>query len=172
MDGFLILGRVLRPHGLKGLLCIQSYAAGPASFLEAGTVFLGVRSGPLRPFFVDSVKPRGRGWVLALEGVTRREDAEALKGCEILAKREAFLLEEGEYFWEDLLGMQVVLEDGRAVGRVTEIVPTGANDVFVVEGGGHVVTVPAIESVVRTIDLQERRMVISPMEGMLDLDAV
>ena len=81
---------------------------------------------------------------------------------------DAAPLEEGEYYHFQVIGVEVEMESGERLGRVTEVLETGANDVYVVRGPRGEVLIPAIESVVRVLDLEAGRMVVSPLPGMLD----
>ena len=77
-------------------------------------------------------------------------------------------LDANEYYWHDILGMRVVTEDGGDVGTITEIFPTGSNDVYVVREGKKEVLIPAIKGVVISIDKKAHRMVIHPPRGLFE----
>jgi 16S rRNA processing protein RimM len=80
-------------------------------------------------------RPHGKGVVALLASCADREQAQALAGTEVAVRREQLpALAEGEYYWTDLIGLEVVCRDGRSLGRVTGLVETGANDVLVVQG--------------------------------------
>jgi 16S rRNA processing protein RimM len=102
-----------------------------------------------------------------LKGIERREEVEPLLGKEILIERR-FLpdLQEGEYYWLDILGILVETQEGRRLGRVKEIFPTGANDVYVIEGKRREIFIPATEEVIQNIDVKEGRMRVIRMEGL------
>ena len=104
-----------------------------------------------------------------LEGITDANLAEPLRGKNVFAD-EADLPPpaENEFYFRDVIGCEVVLLDGRRIGIVEEIIATGANDVFVVRGDGKEVLVPAIEDVVKEIDVEGRRVVIDAVPGLLD----
>jgi 16S rRNA processing protein RimM len=107
--------------------------------------------------------------LLKLEGCNDRNDAEELRDLLVqIPIDEAAPLEEGEYYHFQLIGVEVMTESGEGLGRVTEVLETGANDVYVVRGSRGEVLIPAIESVVRELDLETNRMVVSPLPGMLD----
>jgi len=105
--------------------------------------------------------------ILRLKGIERIEEAEPLIGKEILIERKSLLkLEEGEYYWVDLLGMEVETEGGKRIGKIREIFPTGANDVYVVEGERREILLPATDEVIRSIDLKRGVMKVARMEGL------
>ncbi len=173
LSNFLVLGEVVRPHGLKGLLQIRSFARSPDSFLEAGEVFLKDHSGKTRCFRVLSAKPHKKGLLLALDGLNSIDVAEQFRGAQVLAEKQAFKKEEdGEYFWHELLGLSVYLDTGDYIGKISQIIPTGSNDVYVVREGKKEFLIPGIYEVVKKIDLAAGKMIVCPLEGMLDLDEV
>ncbi len=92
----------------------------------------------------------------------------ALQGC--LVKTDPVNLppkDEDEYFWFELIGIEVFTVDGRDLGRVAEVIPTGANDVLTVEGPYGEVLLPMIDDVVKEIDIERRRMIVDPLEGLV-----
>jgi len=166
----IVIGHVIRPHGVTGLLRIVSYAESRETFLEAGSVFLKTVKKELYEKGVDSIQPHRSFFYLRLSGLDSAEQAEAFRGAEILISKDSLKKEdEDEFFWHELLGMEVYLTTGEYLGVVREIFPTGSNDVYVVEHEGKEYLIPAIHQVVREMDVSQRRMVISPMKGLLDL---
>jgi 16S rRNA processing protein RimM len=107
--------------------------------------------------------------LLKLAGYPTRTEAEALRGMLLqVHESEAVPLAEGEYFLYQLVGLQVFTEDGAPVGRLSEVLETGANNVFVVDGPRKQYLIPDIPDVVREIDLEEGRVVIHAMPGLID----
>jgi 16S rRNA processing protein RimM len=107
--------------------------------------------------------------LLKLEGCNDRNQAEELRDLLVqIPTEEAAPLEDGEYYHYQLIGVEVETESGEGLGRVTEVLETGANDVYVVRGPRGEVLIPGIESVVRELDVEAKRMVVSPLPGMLD----
>jgi len=105
--------------------------------------------------------------ILKLMGIERREDAQSLSGREIfIEKSELPQLGEREYYWFEILGMMVETESGKRLGRVKEIFPTGANDVYVVEGKRREIFLPAIEKVIKEVDKERRILKVLWMEGL------
>lgn len=108
-------------------------------------------------------------WIVLLAGITDRNAAEPLRG-QLLEVRDADLLRDDadSYFVHELIGLRVVTDDGRELGTVTEVIYTGANDVYVVKGAGREYLIPAIAQVVSRIDLPVGVMTITPLPGLLD----
>jgi len=106
--------------------------------------------------------------LLTLVGVDDRDAAEALRGQWIyVAIEDALPLGEGEYYHFQIVGLQVITAEGEALGRVSEILPTGANDVYVIQGPRGEILVPALEGVILNVDLPNGRMIVRLPEGLL-----
>lgn len=107
-------------------------------------------------------------FILELDGVTDRNTAEALVGCEVsVEKGELPVLSEDEFYHSELIGMEVVTDDGKRLGRITEIMPTGSNDVFVVKGSYGEVLIPSIEACEIKIDKAANTLTVHLLEGLL-----
>jgi len=163
------VGKVIRPHGRGGLLRILSYARSEASFLDARSVFIRSVLGQLDEYTVASVRPHKKVFLMELNGLSSKVDAEKYRGAEIFIRKAALTREKDEFFWYELLGVGVYLETGAYLGCVTQIIPTGSNDIYVVKKGEKETLVPATHEVVKGIDLEKREMIISPIKGLLDL---
>lgn len=170
-EDYLLLGKVLRPHGLGGLLRVASYAESAGSFLAARTVFLEDRKGGWRKDEVVSIHPHKRALLMKLKGLNTIEEAEEVRGASIFVAKDLLGGKgEGEFFWHEIIGLEVYLKTGSYVGEVRDILSTGGNDIYVVRKGEAEVLVPAVQGIVEDIDLEAKRMVISDVEGLIDLN--
>ena len=177
-DGLVVVADVVKPHGIRGELCIQSYADSPALFGEVPAVYLRAADDrpdspsnrPRRVAVISSRAHHGRV-LLTLEGVTDRDKAEALRGLEVcVAESDLPEPDPGEVYLHDILGSRVVTTGGEPVGRFEELLETGAQDVWVIRtDDGREVMLPAVEAFVADIDPDEGLIVIDPPEGLLDL---
>jgi 16S rRNA processing protein RimM len=118
------------------------------------------------------VRPQKSGLRLAIKDVTTRDQAESLAGCELWIPRKSLPpLDEDTYYWVDLIGMSVFTVDGQYLGRISDIIATGANDVYVVatpEGYPvKEILLPAIASVVLTVDEAGRKIIVELPEGLI-----
>jgi len=168
----LLLGRVAKPHGLKGLVKIRSYARSGYSFLDAGAIFLRPVSGEICEFKVLSVRPLGNDLIIELDGLNSIDHAEKFRGAEVLINKERLTREEEEYFWYELIGLKVYLDTGKYLGAVSQIISAGSNDIYEVRDEEKEVFIPATHEAVKEIDLENRKMVVSAMEGLLNLNEV
>ncbi|MBI2954923.1 MAG: 16S rRNA processing protein RimM [Chloroflexi bacterium] len=160
-----VIGRVAGPRGVAGELKIEIVTDFPERFAQLKRVFLGES---LTPFEVEMSSLFKRMALLKLRGVETVEQAAKLTGQLVLVPvEEAVPLAEGQYYWHEIIGLEVWTTDGQFLGHVTDILRTGANDVYVVHNGKEIL-VPAIEQVIKEIKPDEGKMIIEPMPGMLE----
>jgi 16S rRNA processing protein RimM len=171
-DNMVFFGRVLRPHGLEGLLRVQSFSQSAASLLNAGKVFFKLTTGENHHLSVISARPHKNVFLAELAGLTDITQAESFRGAEIYISKDALVREEGEYFWFELLGLDVFSSDNEFLGVVSQIIPAGNNEIYVVKNGDREILLPAAHDVVNHIDLENGKMIISALEGLLDLNEV
>lgn len=161
------IGRVAKPHGVKGKIKVDYFGEDPNRFPLYREVFIKNHVGKLQTYEILEVIPQPPRLILRLKGIERIEEVESLVGKEILIERRSLPdLQEGEYYWFDILGMVVETPEGKRIGRVKEILPTGANDVYVVEGMRKEIYLPATEEVIQSIDIKRGRMKVIRMEGL------
>jgi 16S rRNA processing protein RimM len=150
--GHLILGRVLKPDGIRGEVTVACFADSWAPFRTLSRVWLGPPQGPFHPFGLERGRERHRAVVLKLEGVDTPEAAALLVGYEVTVPRvEAPAPPEGTFYHYDILGLEVVHGD-RPLGTVQEILETPAHDVYVIRGPAGEWMLPATRAHVRRID--------------------
>jgi 16S rRNA processing protein RimM len=167
---FLVIGRVAGVHGLRGELKVDILTDDPDRFGLLERVFVGLEdeepvSWPLEGYRLH----KGRA-LLKLANCDDRPAADALRGYLIqVPLEEALPLEEGQYFEHQVIGLDVWTADGEYLGKVVEILYTGANEVYVIGGGpaGRELLIPAIEEVVLEVDLEGGRLVVKLLEGLL-----
>jgi 16S rRNA processing protein RimM len=163
---FLAVGRVVRPHGVRGELALEALTEFPHHLAEVEVVYVGEAAEPhtLR----RARLARGQQLIIQLADCLDRTAAEAYRGQLIQIKVEqAAPLPPGRYYHHQIVGLDVITEAGEALGQVTEILETGANDVYVVTGPtGEELLLPALKSVILQIDLEARRMTVHLMEGL------
>jgi len=161
------IGRVVRPHGVRGKIKLEYFGEDVHCFPPSREVFIEVKAGRLQAYEILETTPQAPRLILRLKGIERREEVEPLIGKEVFIKREVLPdLEEGEYYWMDLLGMSVETQEGKKIGRVKEIFSTGANDVYVVEGKRGEIFLPATEEVVQGVDRERGVMKVSRKNGL------
>lgn len=171
-EDYLLLGKVLRPHGLGGMLRIWSYARSGNSFHECGVVYLKNPDGAFREYTVQSAKPQRKALLLKLEGLDSVEEAEALRDSGVYARKDTLEKEEDEFFWYELIGLDVFLKNGHRIGTLSRILETGSHDIYVIQEENAERLIPAVHEIVEAVDLKNNRMIVKDTEGLLDLNEV
>ena len=170
LETHLAIGEVVKPWGLKGMVKIFSYAESIESFRRVSALRVRGRDGPIA-LSLEEARQHKKGVLLKFEGRDRIEDVEDLVGLTLyMDKKELPGLEEGEYYWHELIGMEVRTEAGTPVGTLERILNTGSHDVYVVRKGERETLIPAIRDVIREVDVPGRGMVIHVVEGLLNED--
>lgn len=161
-----LIGEVLRPHGVSGMLKVYPITSDPERFSQLREVVFGKGKTNQR-FKVISARVQPDHVLLSVEGIESVEQAEAFRGWEVRIDRsEVPPLQEGWYYFE-LEGMKVY--DGETfLGVLTQVLETGANDVYIVKGARGEICVPALKSVVKHVDVKGRRMDVVLPPGLLE----
>jgi 16S rRNA processing protein RimM len=160
----LAVGQVAGSHGLRGEFRIYLFTNHPDALRAVPTIYLGDAQEPWAVRRIHPL-PEGKEAIVRLVEVTTPEDAAALRGRRVWVDREALPpLPEGELYHYELIGLDVVDEAGAPLGRLAEIIETGANDVYVVRGTAGELLLPAINEVILAIDLENGRMTVRQQE--------
>ncbi|HJU40879.1 MAG TPA: ribosome maturation factor RimM [Tahibacter sp.] len=161
-DRRVLVGRVVGVYGVQGAIKIESWTEPRMQIFRYQPWYLKTASG--NEIEVDGCRGReqGKGMIAELPGHDDREKAAALIGTEIWVSRSALPKPKpGEYYWTDLEGLDVVTVDGVALGRVSHLFSTGANDVLVARDGERERMIPwVLEQYVREVDLDANRIVV------------
>jgi 16S rRNA processing protein RimM len=145
------MGRVMAPFGVRGRLKIQPYTAQAGNLGHYATWWIG-RDGDWRLHAVTGTEVHGKGLIAELDGCDDREMAAGFSGLNVAVPRAALpQTAENEFYWTDMIGLDVVNGEGLALGRVTDILRTGANDVLVTLGERERM-IPFIADVIRAVD--------------------
>jgi 16S rRNA processing protein RimM len=163
-EGYTAVGRVSRPHGLRGEVRVAAFAAGAPNIKPGRQLLLGgvaVR--------VAAARPSGDAWIVAIDEIRDRQGAERFRG-QLFEAPDGEIVRDAEdsYFLHELIGLRVVTTEGEELGVVTEVLQPGANDVYVVRGPRGEILLPAIGDVIKSIDLPVGVMNITPFAGLLD----
>ena len=150
------------PRGLRGELAVTALTDFPKRFQPGAALWAaGVR------YTVRRARPHRGALLLELDGIDSREQAAPLRGLLLeVPEHELAPLADGQYYRFQVLGMQVVDPAGRSLGCIEEVLDTGANDVYIVRSAEGELLLPAIDEVVKEIDVEGRRMVVELLEGL------
>ena len=169
-EQIVLIGKIQATQGIRGQLRVIPFAGDASSISRLESVMVKSPTGAMERFPVVSAKAHGKRVILTLQSFDNINQVLHLVGREIYADRGALPeLPSDEFYWSDLLGLQVATKDGEELGELVDIIETGSNDVYVVKLDGREILIPALEDVVVAVDLAAKRMTVSLPEGLLDL---
>ncbi|GBE01347.1 ribosome maturation factor RimM [bacterium BMS3Bbin06] len=180
MSSLITIGRIIKPHGLTGELTVRPLTYSVERFNLLKKIYILKHNIPVE-IHIEYFTPHGKNIIIKFTEFNDRDAVNTLKGLDLLIPaEESPPLEEGEYYFYQIIGLEVFTTDGSLIGRVTDIIETGSNDVYVVKKAGQKTggspsdrdiseyLIPAIEEVIREIDLKKNRIIIEPVEGLLE----
>lgn len=168
MEELLQVGVITSTHGVRGEVKVYPTTDDAARFKQLKHVLLDTGKETL-PLEIQGVKFFKQFVILKFKGFDNINDIERYKRCPILVERcDAVELEEDEYFIADMIGMAVETEDGKEFGTLRDVIETGANDVYVIDSAEHgEVLVPAIKECILDVNIEEGKMKIHLMDGLV-----
>ena len=168
----LVVGRVARPHGVRGELVVDVHTDEPEQRFAAGSsVAARLRTGDRRTLTVRNARPHGVRLLVVFDAVADRAAAEALRGALLTVDSSTLARpsDPDEYYDHQLEGLSAVLADGTVVGTVAEVVHSPGTELLAIHREGlSEALVPFVRDIVPTVDLDAGRIVLTPPEGLLD----
>ena len=170
---FLLIGKIVNTHGIKGKIRVISYTDSTESFKAGGEVFLKQKTGPIQVYRLREVRPHKNFYILSLAEIGHIDEAETLIGANIYIKKSSLppLNKETEYYWHQVSGLKVCLKNTEeCLGKIKYVFNTGSNDIFVVYNKREKkeYLIPSIEDVIEKFDWTHRILWIKPMPGLLE----
>lgn len=163
---FLEAGKIVTTHGIRGEVKIMPYTDTPELLAEFDRLFIGKDKNEL---VIEHSRVFKNMVIAKIEGIDTPEAAEKLRNKLLYMHRDDLELDEDTYFIQDLIGIEVRDADsGFVYGRISDVMQTGANDVYVITGGDREYLVPAIPDVVISTDIDAELMTIRPLDGLFD----
>ena len=168
MEDFLRVGVISSTHGVRGEVKVFPTTDDVTRFRQIKKVYLDTGREML-PLEIQNVKFFKQFAILKFKGIDNINDIEKYRGKSLMIDREdAVDIEEDEYFIADMIGMKVCTEDGSEFGTLKDVMETGANDVYIIDSLEHgEVLIPAIRECILDVDMDEERMTIHLMEGLV-----
>ncbi len=166
------IGKIIGAHGIRGAVKVHSFSDSGECYRQPNELIIMDVDGRKLDNEIEWSKPHKNGMRLGIKDITTRNQAEAMVGCGIFVMRTSLPpLDADTNYWVDLIGMAVYSTDDEYIGRIVDIIPTGANDVYVVKTcQGHAVEeilLPAIASVVLAVDVPGKRMRVDVPDGLI-----
>ena len=170
MDDLVAVAKIVRPRGLRGEAVAEVLTDFPERFEGLEYVTAVMPDGSRREVKLENAWFQKERIVLKFAGVNSIEEVEALRDAEIcIAEHETVELEEGEFFDWQLEGCDAVTLEGEPIGKVREVMRTGGTEILVVDGqDGRELLIPFAESICTEVDLEAKRIVVDPPEGLLE----
>jgi 16S rRNA processing protein RimM len=166
---YLAVGTLRRSHGIRGDLLLDVLTDFPERLKPGTTIYVGEKKQPLK---ITRRRPHNDGLLLGFEGIVNTEQTIRYRAQTVFVLAEDRpSLPEGEYYHHQIIGLNVIDESGVALGIITEIIETGANDVYVVKNEvGREILLPAIIQVLLDVNLDTKTMHVHLLEGLVDGD--
>ena len=167
MTALICVGMIAGAFGVRGELRVKSFCSNPSD-LETYTPLL-TEDGD-QTFEISLIGQIKNGFSARIVGVESKDEADALRGISLFARREDLpVLPDDEYYYSDLIGLQVADAGGTVIGQVKSVMNHGADDLLevIVPGASDTALIPFTKAIVPTVDLKSRRIIINPPEGLL-----
>lgn len=168
MENLMEIGQIVNTYGIKGFVKVVPFTDNINRFEDLKTVYVETKKG-LENFEIEEVKYAKNTVLLKLKGIDDINIAEKYKNCYIKISREnAVKLPEDTYFIVDLLDIKVYTDEDIYLGNIIDVYPTGSNDIYVVKNEeGKQVLLPAIGEVIKKVDIENKKMVVHLLDGLI-----
>ena len=167
-EEYIRVGKILGTQGNRGAVRVLPLTDYPERFHNMSLVKVKLKEGR-QDLQIESVNEHKKFIIIKFRGIEDMNAAEQLRGgCLEITREQLVPLPEGSYYIFEIIGLKVYDLDGAYLGEITDVLQTGANDVYVVETGGKPLLIPALKQVVREVDLQGRRMRVELPEGLME----
>ncbi|MEG0952053.1 MAG: ribosome maturation factor RimM [Niameybacter sp.] len=168
MEQMFTIGKIVNTHGVKGEVRVLPSTDDVKRFGKLKEIIVQNRTEITKE--IETVRYHKNFVLLKFKGIDTMDEAELLKNSTLkINRKEALPLKEDEYYQCDLYGIQVITEEGRDLGELTDILVTGSNDVYVVQSAQKEILIPAIKQCILKVDIANRQMIVHLLEGLEDL---
>lgn len=167
--GLVHVGKVTKPHGIRGEVKIYCLSGQPGNFRDYPKLVLVEEGGQRRECTVKKFRSQGNFAVVVLDGVTDRNGAEELIGSEVWVAEEYLApLPDDEFYWHDIMGAEVVDQEGHSLGNLTSLMATGGDELMVVRQDGEEVLIPSRPEFI--VEIGPERIIVDLPPGLLDIN--
>jgi len=161
------IGEIVKTRGLRGCMKVVSFVDTQDISAELKFVYIQDNSEQKKLYNLRKIDISGKFLFIELDSIDDVELAKTFVGCKVVIPGDMFKeLPEGEYYWRDIIGLNVYTEEGKLLGQIESVFPTGSNDVYVCKGGDREILLPAIADVIKLIDVDRKIMNVKLIEGL------
>ncbi len=165
----LCIGSISKPQGIRGELKVVSGLQLQDVFLSLEKVYLQHQGKKSEWKAVRNVRAQNEFFVLKLEDVQTRNDAELYRGYDLYVQKDQIPdMPENTYFVSELIGIHVQSKNGDVIGKIDDVLHMPAHDIYVINTGEDEILIPAVKEFVKQVDLENSRIIIQPIDGMID----
>lgn len=167
MENYFVVGNIVNTQGIKGEVRVMPTVDDVSRFELLDHIFVD-RKGSIKEYEIENVRFHKQFVLLKLKGIDDMTTAETLKGTVVkITEDMAVPCEEDEYYIRDLYDMEVVTVEGEKLGIITDVIFTGANDVYAVKNdNGKEILIPAIKDCIINVDIENNTMTVKLLEGL------
>ena len=168
MEEYFEIGQIVNTNGLKGVLKIKPFTDDITEFDQFKRIFIDI-NGNLKEFNIQKVWYHKQMVMLKLEGIDSIEEAEKYRNFFVkILRSDEEELPENVYFIQDLIGCNVFTDEGLELGKITDVFPTGSNDVYVVKtADSKEILLPAIQDVIKDVDIPNKKIIVHLLSGLI-----
>lgn len=166
---YIEIGQIVNTFGIKGQVKVMPFTDDITRFDYLKKIYI-VNKKLRKEVEIEEVKYHKDMVLIKFKGLDKIEDVEIYKNCYLeIDRKDAKPLEEGEYYIVDLIGLDVITDEGQNLGKIDDIYNTGSNDIYVVKDDlGKQVLLPAIKEVIKEVDLDNKKIIVHIIEGLID----
>lgn len=169
LAGLVHVGKVAKPHGIRGEVKIYCLSGQPDNFRAYPQLVLVEEGGQQRQWAVKKCRSQGNFAVVVLDGVTDRNGAEELIGFEVWVAEEYLgPLADDEFYWHDVMGAEIIDQEGHSLGHLTSLMATGGDELMVVQQDGEEVLIPSRPEFI--VEIGPERIIVDLPPGLLDIN--
>ena len=168
MTKYLEIGQIVNTFGIKGMVKVKPFTDNIERFSNLEKIYIKNKSGQTE-YKIQEVKYHKNMVLIKFEGIENPEQADLLRNSYLIVDRETEEpLEAGRYYVVDMIGLDVFTDDNEYLGKLEDIYNTGSNDIYVVKNElGKQVLLPAIEDVIKNIDMDNKKVIVHLIPGLV-----
>ncbi len=169
LPDYVVIGRITKPHGIRGAVKVEPITDDPERFKLLESVYLAKSDTEREIYQISDLQYGNKQLIISFNNIESRNDAESLRGLFIeIPRSECLPLDEGSYYYFELIGYTVKTDSGEIVGTLDDVYEYPANDMFVIHKDDKEILIPVIDEFIDNVDDSTGVITIKPVEGLLE----